>query len=161
MTAPKTEFQCPSCSETFNSASTAESVECPACSTHIRRERALWERARHDPHLRPLTAGPQTDIHRWDFSGAELVDVLRPVGPPNQRGKSVYYLMGDDREAVREFIRQNTAQVAECLSTGGNNRLAHHWDEYHYTLLKQQWYARDSWLDPEELTDTPATMPAD
>lgn len=54
------------------------------------------------------------------------------------RTKTIYYLYGDERRAVREFVRANTDYVESCLGDQFNPLRAN-WDETLWRLLLEEW----------------------
>lgn len=57
--------------------------------------------------------------------------------PGGSNLSGVVYLYGDERQAVREFVRCNEAFVRDCL-TDRNNPLNESWDEGLYRLLVEE-----------------------
>jgi len=49
----------------------------------------------------------------------------------------VYYLIGDERRAIRRFIEENESIVRKQLQRKPN-RFTHNWDEWIYALLEEE-----------------------
>jgi len=71
-------------------------------------------------------------IERLDLTGVEG-DVQRD----GDRVKTVYYLPGDERRALRRFIEENETIVRGQLADAPN-RFSHEWDEWLYGLLEEE-----------------------
>lgn len=52
--------------------------------------------------------------------------------------ETVYYLVGDDRRAIRRFIEVNETFVAEAMATR-SNKLSAEWDDFLYALIQDEW----------------------
>lgn len=55
--------------------------------------------------------------------------------------KSVFYLYGDERRAIRKAVRRNEKFIANAFadSDGGNNPFAQTWPEERYQILCEEW----------------------
>jgi len=98
--------------------------------------------------LRELREEPQTGIDLPD--GGPLRNLIERIklqggrGDSNTHGKgnidTVYYLVGDERRAVRKFIAINSAYVKDCFDLQEcNNPLRQKLPEEMYWLLEQEY----------------------
>jgi hypothetical protein len=98
--------------------------------------------------LRQLREEPQSDIELPD--GGPLRNLIERLKLQSGRGASerhgkgsietVYYLVGDERRAVRKFIQLNTEYVKDCFGKENkNNPLRQKLPEEMYWLMEQEY----------------------
>ena len=99
-----------------------------------------------------LRDGPKTgqEIGAGDFSPkAPLRDLIARLKPPAKstagdqrkshgRARTVYFLWGDERQAVRKFIEENESYVASSLGAR-HSPLTNRWDDALVALLLEEW----------------------
>ncbi len=79
-----------------------------------------------------------TDKQRMFIERLDLTGVKGDVQRDGKRVTTVYYLIGDERRAIRRFIDENEPIVREQLQ-GAPNRISGEWDEWMYELLEQEY----------------------
>lgn len=97
--------------------------------------------------------GPQTftelkEEHNVETLTAEqrlIVEKLHVCGrngstPSLGRLYKVYYLYGDERQAVRKYIETNRSVLEQIDLQSGHNRVRQAFDEYMYRILLEEWY---------------------
>jgi len=79
-----------------------------------------------------LTDKQRTFVERLELSTAS-------GNSPRTEGSVtiVYYLIGDERRAIRRFIEENESIVRKQLQRKPN-RFTHNWDEWTYALLEEE-----------------------
>jgi hypothetical protein len=61
-------------------------------------------------------------------------------GKTTQQRSTIYYLYGDERRAVRKYIKENTKFVSHCFDYDStNNPIQHHLPEQMYQLMKEEY----------------------
>lgn len=100
--------------------------------------------------LQELREEPQTDIYLPD--GGPVRNMIEKFNVPCGQGKSkswesdgevktVYYLTGDERRAVRKFIEANSRFCKSCMgnSKRTNHPISHHLDDVMWWLFQQEY----------------------
>lgn len=82
--------------------------------------------------LTTLTAAQRRVVERLTVTGVQGSTKRMP------EVTSVFYLVGDDRRAMRRFIEENGDLVEGALSTR-SNKLSSEWSEFAYSLLLDEW----------------------
>lgn len=91
--------------------------------------RETIERLRERPRVGPApVSGPEE----------RLVGTLTAPPLPGFEIRSVVYLYGDERRAVRRFVEENEAYVRACMDDP-DNPIAATWDDVLWALLCEEW----------------------
>ena len=99
--------------------------------------------------IRNLADGPKTDIKTSGLP-AEALGFIQKIKSPltggrdsdkpsKQRRKTVYYLPGDERAAMRLYIEMNEELVTHCLKDTKANSYKESWPDWQYDMLFEQW----------------------
>lgn len=81
--------------------------------------------------------GAYTDRQRMFVQRLTVTGVEGGGQRDGERVKTVYYLQGDERRALRRFIEENETVVREQLQDNPN-RFSTEWDEFLYGLLEEE-----------------------
>jgi hypothetical protein len=139
------EMQCPSCGSVHRYGGDQDRYSCPECQTTVPCWRGRVEVQAANDLFSALAGGPKLGDECRTARGEER-NLIRRLQVPSgsktnkSRGRTttIYYLYGDEREAVRRFIEENREYVAGCLSDQ-SNPLQRNWDERLYQMLVEQW----------------------
>lgn len=82
--------------------------------------------------LQSLSPNQRQFVERLDVTGVQGSTKRSP------EAESVYYLIRDERRAMRRFIEENKEFVASAMATK-SNKLSAEWDDFHYQLLLDEW----------------------
>lgn len=82
--------------------------------------------------LQSLSPNKRQFVERLDVTGVQGSTKRSP------EVRSVYYLVGDERRAIRRFIEENEEFVASAMATK-SNKLSAEWDDFRYQLLLDEW----------------------
>lgn len=137
-------YGCYKCGETFSSKAQRNRVKCPECGKQLICWRASIAFAGENKMIQELSDGPHAGYVNIPPHLRDMIHTIKaPKGSPGAtkpRGtkKNVYYLPGDEREAIRTFIEANEAYVRGCLEDP-TNPMQMNWSDEMYQLLVEQW----------------------
>ncbi len=80
-----------------------------------------------------------TDQQRQFIDRLDLTGVQGDVQRSGDRVSTIYYLVGDERRAVRRFIEENEEIVGDELGSHPPNRISTDWSDFLYELLEEEW----------------------
>ena len=123
------------------------STACGNCGESVGVKRAEIAFIGQSKPAQKLQDGPVIGLSRGNAGELRsYIRKLKPVGGVGTKvsgasaAREVTYLPGDEREAVRLFIEENTEYVEEVLSMDGNyNVIQSRWPEGTFRMLVEQW----------------------
>lgn len=105
-------------------------------------------RTKGSKYLEKLREEPQIDMNMPDTTGRKYVERLKLMANSGEGGvksrgsgqlRTVYYLVGDERRAVRKFIELHPKYVKSCFSEEYNNPLQTKLPDELYWLMEQEY----------------------
>lgn len=114
----------------------------------------LQNRTASSNSVQLLRGGPKTAKEIGSIGGAQIKNIVCRLKKPPRGGSSgagktrptkqtnssvVYYLWGDERQAVRRFMEEWPEYVESCMNDS-KNPLQSYWDEVMWELLKEEWH---------------------
>lgn len=139
------EFGCYECGTLFSrEAGDRHSVLCPECETHLTRERAELTAAVGYEFVRKLhRLGPCTVQELGgDRPRGRARDVVATLDAPTEaasnRTSRVYYLWGDERQAVRHFILENVEWARDQVRSP-NPVAKRQWPDPIWAMFLEEW----------------------
>lgn len=145
-------IRCPNCGHRHRYGGDQAQTNCPNCHTTIPIWRGRIEALAENELLRAVAAGPKTPAELPRNPEPETRQFLAQLSVPGSgsaprkaRGSAqpIWYLYGDEREAIRRFIQVNHDYVASCLGDQ-SNPLQRNWNDDLYHLLVEQWLWTDA-----------------
>lgn len=113
----------------------------------------LQNRTASSVTVQKLHQGPMTAKELGSFGGGQIRNLVcklkKPDGSsgsktrPGKQGNSdtVYYLWGDERQAVRCFIDEWPEYVESCMGDD-RNPLKIYWEDVMWNLLSEEWHIK-------------------